>query len=112
MPVRGMSSLSGLRAGRLGQTAGMTSPGSGQQPPPRPPRGIWADWMDANAAGDVERADACAEAMTRVAPEAFAAWFEAGLHAKARRDWPRCRARNARAMGLFGEAERQEFGGA
>jgi len=68
--------------------------------------------MDANAAGDVQRASACAEAMTEAAPEAFAAWFEAGLHAKARRDWPRCRTWNARAMELFGEAERQEFDGA
>lgn len=68
--------------------------------------------MDANEAGDVERANACAEAMTQAAPEVFAAWFEAGLHAKARRDWPRCRAWNARAIELFGDAERQEFDGA
>jgi len=67
--------------------------------------------MEANAAGDARRASECAEAMTEAAPEVFDAWFEAGLHAKARRDWTRCRAWNARAMELFGEAQQQEFDG-
>ena len=68
--------------------------------------------MDANERGDVARAGACAVEMTEVAPASFHAWFEAGLHAKARREWDRCQAWNSKALELFGEREAQEFGGA
>jgi PAS domain-containing protein len=77
----------------------------------RLPREIWVDWMDANEAGDVERAGSCALEMTEAAPASFSSWFEAGLYAKARRDWGRCLAWNARALELSGEAEAEEFGG-
>lgn len=46
-----------------------------------------------------------------MAPDSFRAWFEAGLHAKARRQWARCAEWNASAMGLFGAAEAEEFDG-
>lgn len=49
--------------------------------------------------------------MTRVAPDSFAAWFEAGLHAKARREWPRCAEWNKRAMELCGPEQVSEYGG-
>ncbi|KAA1426972.1 tetratricopeptide repeat protein [Nocardioides antri] len=67
--------------------------------------------MQANESGDVERAGQLAAEMTRVAPESFEAWFEAGLHAKARRDWPRCAKWNERAMELFGQHQVDEYGG-
>ena len=78
----------------------------------RSPKEIWADWMDANEAGDVARAGRCAVELTEAAPASFHSWFEAGLHAKARRDWDRCLAWNSQALELFGEAEGAEFGGA
>lgn len=67
--------------------------------------------MAANEAGDVARAEACAVALTEAVPNSFSSWFEAGLHAKARRDWHRCLSWNSRAVGLFGPAEADEFGG-
>lgn len=77
----------------------------------RTPKDVWRDWMRANEAGDSEQAGRFAAEMTQVAPDSFAAWFEAGLHAKARREWPRCAEWNERAMELFGAAESREFGG-
>lgn len=85
---------------------------SGQGGPGRSPKEIWADWMDANDAGDVARAGSCAVAMTEAAPASFHSWFEAGLHAKARRDWERSLTWNSRALELFGDEEAKEFGGA
>lgn len=83
-----------------------------KQPSGPSPREIWADWLDANEKGDVTRAGSCAVALTEAAPTSFHSWFEAGLHAKARRDWDRCRAWNSRALELFGDPESEEFGGA
>jgi hypothetical protein len=77
----------------------------------RTPALVWADWVAANEAGDAERAGHLAEEMTRVAPESFYSWFEAGLHAKARHDWVRCLEWNRRAATLFGPGEQQDFGG-
>jgi hypothetical protein len=85
---------------------------SSQKPSSRSPKEIWADWMDANEAGDVARAGACAVALTEAAPASFHSWFEAGLYAKARREWDRCLAWNSRALELFGAPEAEEFGGA
>lgn len=67
--------------------------------------------MQANDAGDAARAGRCAAEMVEAAPASFLAWFEAGLHAKARRDWQRCLAWNAQALELFGPDEAQEFDG-
>jgi hypothetical protein len=67
--------------------------------------------MDANEAGDVARAGLNAVAMTEAAPGSFHSWFEAGLYAKARRDWVRSLTWNSRALELFGEGEAEEFGG-
>jgi hypothetical protein len=78
----------------------------------RSPKAIWADWTEANKAGDADRAEACAEALIAVAPEEFATWFEAGLHAKARRQWERSAEWNERALDLFGPAQSEEFEGA
>jgi len=77
----------------------------------RTPADVWADWMAANDAGDVDRAGTFAAEMTRVAADSFAAWFEAGLHAKARRDWPRCLEWNQRAVELFGQTDAREYDG-
>jgi hypothetical protein len=77
----------------------------------RTPADVWRDWMRANESGDAERACELAAEMTRAAPESFEAWFEAGLHAKARREWSRCAAWNERAMGLFGQQQGDEYGG-
>ena len=78
----------------------------------RSPKQIWADWLDANEAGDVARASSCAVALTEAAPASFSAWFEAGLHAKARREWDRCVAYNSRALEVYGKPQAEEFGGA
>lgn len=77
----------------------------------RTAKAVWSEWMEANDAGDAERAGQLATEMTRVAPESFHSWFEAALHAKARRDWPQCLAWNLRAAELFGEKEASQFGG-
>jgi len=78
----------------------------------RSPEQIWADWMAANTAEDLERAGACADEMTRAVPESFHAWYEAALHAKAVRDWTLCAARNKRALSLFTPVAAADFGGA
>jgi len=77
----------------------------------RTPKAVWSDWLKANDAGDAERAGQFAAEMTRVAPDSYYSWFEAALHAKARRDWPRSLEWNQRATELFGEAEASDFGG-
>lgn len=79
---------------------------------PRSSQEIWADWLSANESGDVERAGVCAEEMTRVLPDSYFAWFEAGLHSKAVQDWAVCAARNERAAALFTSEVAAEFGGA
>jgi len=58
--------------------------------------------MAANDEGDPDRAGLLAVEMTRVAPDSFFAWFEAGLHAKARRNWRQSADWSGRAMALFG----------
>ena len=68
--------------------------------------------MAANDAGDAERGGQLALEMTQVAPKSFFAWFEAGLHAKARHDWRRCMEWNRQAARLFGPDEAQEIGDA
>jgi hypothetical protein len=77
----------------------------------RGPEHVWADWMAANEVGDVGRAAALAAEMTQVAPDSFGAWFEAGLHAKARREWALCLEWNRRAVELFGDNEVREYDG-
>lgn len=77
----------------------------------RTPKQVWAEWMAANEQGDADRAGLLAAEMTRVAPGSFFAWYEAGLHAKARRDWSQSATWNERAMALFGEEVATEFGG-
>jgi len=78
----------------------------------RTPKQVWAEWMAANDEGDLDRADLLAAEMTRVAPDSFFAWFEAGLHAKARRNWHQSADWSARAMALFGDDKAKEFDGA
>lgn len=95
----------------MGQTPRVRGFGRAGEPVDRTPRAVWAEWMAANEAEDVEQAGLLAAEMTRVAPDSFWSWFEAGLHAKARRDWAACAARNARAAGLFGDAESEELEG-
>jgi hypothetical protein len=68
--------------------------------------------MAANEANDRDRAGALAEEMTRSVPDSFHAWFEAGLHSKAVRDWPTCAGRNSRALDLFTPRIAEEFDGA
>jgi hypothetical protein len=67
--------------------------------------------MAANEAEDRERAGRCADEMTRALPESFHAWYEAGLYAKAVRDWELCAARNRRAVTLFTAEVGADFGG-
>jgi hypothetical protein len=64
--LRGMTVRSCTSFG-LGQTAFMPFGRSSQTPSSRSPREIWADWMDANEAGDVARAGSCAVALTEAA---------------------------------------------
>lgn len=45
-------------------------------------------------------------------PDSFDAWFEAGLHSKARGLWRESAVRNQRALELFGPAEAERFEGA
>jgi hypothetical protein len=78
----------------------------------RTPKQVWAEWIAANDEGDHDRAGLLAAEMTRVAPDSFFAWFEAGLHAKARRDWRQSADWNGRAMALFGGDQASEFDGA
>lgn len=79
-------------------------------PPARTPQEVWAEWTAATEAEDVAVADRCAAELTEVAPDSYFAWFEASMHAKARRDWALSASRNERAMPLFGEAEAAELG--
>lgn len=78
----------------------------------RSPKQIWADWLAANEAGDATRAGECAAEMVAAVPGAYSSWFEAGLHAKARREWKQSAEWNTRALDLFGAAESKEFEGA
>jgi len=78
----------------------------------RTPKQVWAEWMAANDEGDPDRAGLLAVEMTRVAPDSFFAWFEAGLHAKARRNWRQSADWSGRAMALFGGDQANEFDGA
>lgn len=77
----------------------------------RTPAAVWRDWLRAKKSGDAGRAGELAAEMTRVAPDSFAAWFEAGLHAKARRAWRTCAEWNSRAMELCGPEKISEYGG-
>jgi hypothetical protein len=79
---------------------------------PRSARVIWSEWVAANEADDRDRAGVLAEEMTRSVPDSFHAWFEAGLHSKAVRDWPTCAERNSRALDLFTAPIATEFDGA
>lgn len=67
--------------------------------------------MAANDAGDADRAGELAAEMTQVAPDSFSSWFEAGLHAKARRNWSMSLEWNRRAVETFGELEASEYDG-
>lgn len=77
----------------------------------RSPAEVWAEWQAADEAGDAVRAGELASEMTRVAPGDFAAWFEAGLFSKARRDWAACAERNLRALELFTDADAEVYEG-
>ena len=49
--------------------------------------------------------------MTRVVPDSFGAWFQAGLHSKARRDWQVSFERHRKADQLYGPLQAEEFEG-
>lgn len=77
----------------------------------RGPRDVALEWQQADEAGDAERVGRLARELIGFLPDSFDAWFEAGMHSKARREWPDAAERNLRAMELYSDRQREEFGG-
>ena len=74
-------------------------------------RELYDVWNAADDAGDVAAASAAAEEVTRLAPQWYVGWFDAGLLSKARGDWEEAVARNSRAVPLFDAEVGERFGG-
>jgi hypothetical protein len=74
-------------------------------------RALYDEWSAADEAGDVARAIEIAEEVTRLAPDWYVGWFDAGLLAKARGDWTTAVVRNSRAVDLFDAEAAGHFDG-
>lgn len=68
-------------------------------------------WNAADESGDLAVASAAADEVTRLAPDWYVGWFDAGLLSKATGDWQEAVTRNSRAVPLFDAEVAERFGG-